>query len=78
MQNTEQKQPNDEAAVDAAIARLMEHFDSAQVFVSRVEENGNTRTVSKGAGNVCARVHQAREFLIRDDEMTRQNERESN
>lgn len=78
MESTQQKEPDDTTAVDAAIARLMEHFDTAQVFVSRVLEDGNTRTVVKGSGNYHARVNQAREFVTRDDELTREDSRKEN
>lgn len=53
----------DDALVGSAIALLVEHFDSVQIFCTR--DNGGidgTTSITKGVGNWFARVGQVREW----------------
>ena len=66
-----------EAAVkmlDEHCHRLMEHFDSVQIFVTRNEEArmDGTFLVNRGAGNWLCRYGQIREWLIFEEEKIRQ------
>lgn len=53
---------------------LSEHFDSVRIFVTRQMHDG-TVSVTEGAGNFQAQQGQVREWLIRQDENTRENAR---
>lgn len=59
--------------VAAHADRLMEHFDSVQIFVSRHLQDGDTRAISRGAGNYCARIGQIKEWIIEIDQAARNN-----
>jgi hypothetical protein len=48
--------------VKRLLSQLSEHFETAQVLVSWQEE-GRTRTVYRGSGNMHARNGMARDFL---------------
>jgi len=58
--------------------KLMEHFDSVRIFVTRYS-NGSTRTVTKGRGCFYTQQGQVKEWVIQQDEMAREQvRRESN
>lgn len=63
----------DEDRVQQAVNILIEHFDSVQIFVSRCEsgELDGTVTVAKGSGNWFARYGQVAQWVIYQDEKTR-------
>lgn len=65
--------------VDDACSDLSEHFDSIRIFVTMPSETSNhTANYSAGRGNIYAQIGQVREWLIRDDERTRVQERPCN
>lgn len=51
-----------DAALDAAMALLIEHADAIQILVS-FEEQGSTYSTRRGAGNWHARQHMAWDFF---------------
>lgn len=57
------------------INALAEHFDTVQIFVTRMDEKNSDNTVNacRGAGNWFARYGQVQEWLIKSDERTRQH-----
>jgi hypothetical protein len=57
----------DMAIVDRHVAALMEHFDSVQIFVTRRNPDGGTRTLHTGDGNWFARYGQARLWVTRQE-----------
>lgn len=60
--------------LDDAMAVLSEHFDTVQIFVTRYDggaDKGTTRA-SKSCGNFFARYGQIRQWLIAEDEETRE------
>ena len=61
--------------LEAAAAKLGEHFDTVQIFVTRVVDDGklcgNTEDLSTGLGNWYARTGQVRDWLTINDEMCR-------
>jgi len=70
------EEPNreeEERLVKQHVAALSEHFDSVQIFVSRHDPaiQDGTVTVSWGAGNWYARAGQIREWILRQEEITR-------
>lgn len=50
--------------VDRAIAQLMEHFDTVQIFVTRQETDG-TVNCNQGSGNWFARRGQVEDWLVK-------------
>lgn len=64
----------DLVTLDRHVAQLMEHFDSVQIICTRFEAKaGKTSCASRGDGNWYARVGAVREWLIRDDQATRED-----
>lgn len=59
--------------VREAIDRLMEHFDSVQIFATRYESDndGNTVSVKMGSGNWFSRYGVIHEWLERCNETAR-------
>jgi hypothetical protein len=55
------------ALVQSHVAQLAEHFDTVQVFVTRVDEGGDTGHVSWGAGNWFARFGHVNHWLARQE-----------
>jgi hypothetical protein len=62
--------------LNAAAARLNEHFDAVQILASYMEPDGTWTAVSSGEGNYYARQGMAAEFIeqaraeeVEDDEM---------
>lgn len=50
--------------VDECAARIREHVDTVQIFVSlQRDDASNTMTYEKGAGNFCARFGQTVEWV---------------
>lgn len=64
--------------VQKAVDSLIEHGEAVQVLLTYSSGDGCTHAVSKGKGNHYARVGLVREFLIRDNAMTDQDERPNN
>lgn len=63
---------SDMAAVDEAITKLGEHFDSVMIFVSRYDGGDvGSVNVAKGLGNWYARYGQVREWLVKEEEVAR-------
>lgn len=69
----------DTKILQCVLAQLSEHFDTAQVFVTRYEpQEGNTVTANRGTGNFHARTGQVREWLVKADELGRIETRKDN
>ena len=68
----------DMARLRAAVHTLNEFYDSVQIFTTRhdPEESGGTVSVSYGEGNWYARVGYIRDWLVTQDERTREDARE--
>lgn len=49
--------------VESAIARLMEHADHVQVFVSKVGKDQCTHSIAKGSGNWFGRYGQIKAWV---------------
>lgn len=54
------------------VALLSEHYDSVQIIVTRPDTNDNTTIEFEGSGNLFARIGSCREFVMINDEMTRE------
>lgn len=65
----------DMAMLGKHISSLSEHFDSVQIFCTRLTPDGGTITTSKGSGNWYARYGQIKEWCIKQDETTREEVR---
>lgn len=52
-------------------AMLAEHFDSVQIIAS-VHEQGKTRRINSGNGNYFARLGSVQEWLVAQDEQSRE------
>lgn len=67
-------QENDIRLLDQAAHKLSEHFDAVQIFATRHEPNqlDATTRVCSGVGNWFARYGQIREWMIREEESSRQ------
>lgn len=59
--------------IDSLVRNLGEHWNSVLVLCSKVSDDGDGATdhIARGSGNVFARVQQAREYIIHQDEITR-------
>jgi hypothetical protein len=63
--------PPEEEVVNKAIALIMEHWETCQILVTRVEADGFTDSLAKGRGNSLARKGAAQAWLNRADEADR-------
>jgi len=62
--------------VQKSVDGLMEHFDTVQIFVTRLDsERDGTVNVNIGAGNWFARFGQVCEWTTKQNERTRDNVR---
>ena len=79
MDDSEKIDP-DLARVKEAVAALGEHFDSVQIFATRHEPATHRGTINVccGEGNYFTRYGQVKEWSIRQDEVARENARDSN
>ena len=75
MDNVEQAE-YDMDILQSHVNRLMEHFDSVQILVTRLKHDGSTMSGACGAGDVYARIGKTRDWLVREDERTRNEERD--
>jgi hypothetical protein len=68
----------DNKLLEAACESLGEHFDTIQIFVTRHEptEEGGTISATWGSGNYFAGYGQAVEWVVKQDERSRQIVRE--
>jgi hypothetical protein len=57
------------------VAQLGERFDSIRIIVSR-QQDGETITVSSGAGNFYAQLGAVRDWLIRQDAKSQEHARQ--
>jgi len=71
-------QYEDEKFLEKKVAEIMEKFDSVQIFATRYTPGDGNKSVSvtKGNGEWYARVGLVKDWIIRQDECTRINERE--
>lgn len=61
-----------EKIVQKALAQLMEHFDTVQIFATRWDpQDCTTGSINRGNGNFYARIGQVREWVEREDEAAR-------
>lgn len=65
------EQDADMERLESACDRLMEHFDTIQIFATRHEPSDGTRNAAWGAGNWFARYGQVQEWLTKKSEETR-------
>jgi hypothetical protein len=75
----ENQQFEDMARIQTAVEGLGEHFDTVQIFVTRVEHDGNdgmTMNANWGTGNWFARKGQVQDWLTKIDERVREEMRE--
>lgn len=64
------------AVIDDALQKIGEHFDSVHIFCTRYENpNGETTCVNKGTGNWFARYGQVADWMVKQDENTREETR---
>jgi hypothetical protein len=72
------QQAREEKMVGEVLDKLSEHFDSVRIFVtSRCEkEPTNWNCYSEGRGNYYAQRGQIEDWIVREQERTRINERE--
>ncbi len=56
-------QKYDEEYADGIVKQLLRHFDSAQLFLTRLEPDGRTLAFSPGSGNWYTRFGQVQEWL---------------
>lgn len=63
--------------VEAALQTLSEHFDTVQIFCTRHEsgEENGTVNVNRGMGNWFARYGQVMEWIVREEETSRESRR---
>jgi len=64
---TTPKMPTDFALVRQAVDFLQSEGFDVQIFATRVDEDGTTRTLHDGAGNFNARLEMARRFVMNQD-----------
>lgn len=66
-----------EAEIDAFIARISEHFDSVRIFTTARADNGNGDSYSytNARGNIHAQRGQIRAWVIRQEEIEREDVR---
>lgn len=64
--------------VKRKVEELSEFFDTVQIIATVQEDDGSDGTliIKRGSGNMYARLASCREFLIEDEELTRDNMRE--
>ena len=73
---TEQPDTPDDEYIRKVLRVLMEHFDSAHIFVTRFNPNDNdTTSIALGAGNIYAREGQIKGWVIKMDEETKAHAR---
>lgn len=65
------RQIEDCKLLDNSVAVLMEHFDTVQIVATRHGIDG-TCCAARGAGNIYARAASIREWLVKDNEESRQ------
>ncbi len=58
--------------VKASCEKLGEHFDSVQIFATRYDGETGTVNVQWGSGNWFARKGQIADWLIKEDEASKQ------
>ena len=64
--------------VKDACSRLMEHFDSVQVLVTKHMGHEGTLNVSYGSGNYFSRIGLARNWILQEDEFSKEDVRGKN
>lgn len=63
---------SDQEIVDECRDRMLEHFDSVRIFVTRHSgESANTAAYETGGGNFYAQLGQVREWLAIQDQYQR-------
>lgn len=69
--------PADMVRVRKACEALIEHFDSVQIFATRHEpgEKDGTVTIRYGLGNWYTRYGHVKEWVIKEEETTRESVR---
>lgn len=70
MNSTEQNEPDEQLAiVKSAVARLSEHFETVQIFCTKLNDSGKGTThVQWGSGNWFARYGQVKTWSEKEEE----------
>lgn len=69
---TEEAREKLDKLIAAHVAQLAEHFQNVTILCSNLEEDGElTYGFTDGVGNKHARLNQAREWVMYNDEKTR-------
>jgi hypothetical protein len=62
----------EQARVDESVAKLLEHFDSIRIFVTRHNgQESETESYDSGGGNLYAQLGQIQEWLTFQDQYAR-------
>ena len=62
----------EQVRVDELVAKLLEHFDSVRIFVTRHNgQDSETQSYDSGGGNLYAQLGQVREWLTFQDQYAR-------
>jgi hypothetical protein len=64
--------------VRKAMEQIGEHFDNVQIFATRHESGKGTINIHMGNGNWYARYGQVKEWIVKEEEDSRQSVREEN
>lgn len=70
----DENSPQYDAAIERAVATLMEHFDSVQIVATKLTGTGHqrgTQLYAHGSGCYYSRVGSVSEWLMRREEETR-------
>ena len=74
-ENSKQKKPNGGSATKAH-SWVRERFDSVRIFVTRHKDDDDTTdAMTLGSGNMLAQLGQVKEFVSKQDEVTRDQAR---
>lgn len=60
----------DEQLVESEVARLIEHFDSVRIIVTKNSHEG-TQMITRGDGNYYAQIGSVRDWIEAQNEETR-------
>lgn len=73
-------QDHNEQIVSAAVKHLAGHFDSVSVFVTYTlpDRPDSTFSITRHAGNFFARYGIVKEWIMREEESIKEDERKSN
>lgn len=64
------------ALMEEVAGKLSEHCDSVRIVCSSIREDGSSQYLARGRGNWYAQYGSVREWLLREEEIMRLDERE--